>query len=445
MPTHNYLSSYSQSTRPCRLYLLRAGCLYVLALLSLFAGITLASPAPVRAEAAALQVNATSALLVDVITGKILWQKNSHKRWPPASTTKIMTAILILENANLNEKTIISQRAQDATTESSIWLQAGEELTISDLLNALLIKSANDAAVALAEHTSGSVESFVDMMNRRAAQLGAVNTHFMNPNGLYHPDHLTTAYDLSIMARHAMRYKIFNEVIAAKKAVIAWPGKKWDRTLVNRNRLLWTYKCADGVKTGFVRQSGRCLVSSATRDGWRIMGVVLGSSDAVKDSASLLDYGFKHFEPQYIAKKDRIFTQISVRGGERNKVSLVSDRDLLMVVPVGKSAAPRKEIKLIRARAPIKKGDKCGYIILYEGREQIGRAELLAAGNIEKSWLFKTLDALKLLALLGFITIMGVRIYAGRTFAKDTCKVRYSFPQRERGTDQSWSRYRKRP
>jgi len=355
-----------------------------------------------------------------------------------------MTAILVLENVDMAERTIVSQRAQEATTESSIWLQAGEELTIRDLLGALLIKSANDAAIALAEHTGGSVESFVDMMNRRAVQLGAVDTHFENPNGLYHPDHLTTAYDLSLMARHAMRFRRFNEIISTKKAVIDWPGKKWDRTLVNRNHLLWSYRGADGVKTGFVRQSGRCLVSSATRNGWRIMGVVLGSSDALKDSTRLLDYGFKYFRPQYIARKDRVFTQISVRGGKESKLSLVADRDLLTVVPVGQTASPRKEIKLIKARAPIRKGDRCGYIILYNGQEETDRAQLLAAGSIEKSWLFKIWDMLKFMLLLGLITGTGVRIYAGRTFAKNTRKVRDNLPPGKRGSDTSWSRYRKR-
>lgn len=240
------------------------------------------------------QVAAKAAIVIDAAGGQILYAKSAHTPMPPASTTKIMTALLAVEEGDLEAQVVISPRAA-AVGEASIYLQAGETLTLEELIKGALIPSGNDAAWAIAEEMAGSVELFAVLMNRKAFALGAFNTNFVNPNGLPAVNHYTSAYDLALMARKAMDNPKFREVVATRQDWISYNNGEARRYLKNTNRLLWSYPGADGVKTGTTREAGSCLVASASQNGRRLIAVVLNSTNRYGDAARLLDYGFTLF------------------------------------------------------------------------------------------------------------------------------------------------------
>ncbi len=240
---------------------------------------------------------AKSAIVIDQETGRVLYEKNSHEKLPMASTTKIMTLLVALEKGNLKDIVTVSKRAASVGG-SSIWLSPGEKIDMESLLYGLMLNSGNDAATAIAEHIGGSVENFAKIMNEKAKEIGAYDTHFVTPSGLDIgiDDHYTTAYDLALITRYAFRYPKFAEIVSTKEKTIPWEGKEWDRYLRNKNKLLWIYEGADGVKTGFTNKAGRCLVSSATREGRRFIAVVLNSPPMWEDSIKILDYAFSKYK-----------------------------------------------------------------------------------------------------------------------------------------------------
>lgn len=216
-------------------------------------------------------------------------------RRPPASTTKILTAMLVLERLSPDRLVPISRRASEERQGAAIGLEVGERWRVEDLLHAMMMFSANDAAVALAESAAGSVEDFVTLMNQRAQALGASKTTFVVPHGLHHPGHLTTARDLSIITRYAMLNPAFTEIVRLRTWTLRRPGKR-PLMLINRNSLLWRFRGADGVKTGWIVESGPCLVASANRGGRRMIAIVMNSRDVFGDAARLLEYGFTRSE-----------------------------------------------------------------------------------------------------------------------------------------------------
>ncbi|HEV8353952.1 MAG TPA: D-alanyl-D-alanine carboxypeptidase family protein [bacterium] len=236
-------------------------------------------------------VDAAAVVLADASTGRILYAHNAHRRLPPASTTKMMTAILAVEALPLDALVRISARAAVERSGAAIGLEAGDRWKVDDLLHAMLMHSANDAAVALAEAVSGSVEAFVARMNERARVLGARDTHFVTPNGRYHPDHLSSAYDLARIARAALAHPTVARIVALRTWQLTRPGAA-PRMLINTNRLLWQVRGADGVKTGWIAESGRCVVGSATRGGRRLIVVLLNAPRMFTDAGRLLEYGF---------------------------------------------------------------------------------------------------------------------------------------------------------
>ncbi|HEY63825.1 MAG TPA: D-alanyl-D-alanine carboxypeptidase [Caldilineae bacterium] len=232
-------------------------------------------------------LSARAALLADGETGEILLQHNADQPLPPASTTKMMTALVTLERARPDEIVIVP--AEALIGNASMGLRAGEQLTVQDLLYGLLMVSGNDAAMALAYHVAGSPEAFVELMNRRAAEMGLKHTHFVNPHGLDAPGHVASAADLLAIAREGLAQPLFARIVATPRKEVA------GRLLINRNELLTTYPGADGVKTGTTDAAGQCLVASATREGHRAISVVLGSNDRYADSRALLDHYFTYF------------------------------------------------------------------------------------------------------------------------------------------------------
>mgnify|MGYP004632306689 FL=1 len=243
-------------------------------------------------NAIAVDLSARAAVLIDGKSGKVLFEKNKDERLPMASTTKIMTGLLACESKKMKKVVTVSPVAS-GTEGSSLWLEPGEKQTLENLTYGLMLRSGNDAAVAIAEYLGGSTEAFALMMNERAKKIGVQNTGFQNPNGLDAEGHFTTAYDLALISREAMKNKKFRKIVSTKSKTIPWESSEWDRSLTNHNKMLWRYEGCNGIKTGFTKKSGRCLVTSAKRGKTELICVTLNAPDDWNDHTKMLDYGFE--------------------------------------------------------------------------------------------------------------------------------------------------------
>lgn len=253
-------------------------------------------------DAAMFDVRASGAVLLDADSGRVLAQHQMDAVLPMASTTKIMTALVVLEHAQLNDVVVI-QKNMCGVEGSSIYLEEGEKLTVEQLLYGLMLRSGNDAAIALAIHCAGSVENFAGLMNARAEQMGLSHTHFENPHGLPHPEHVTTAYELACIAREAMQNETFRKIVSADRFQIPWAGHEWDRVLKNKNKILSLVEGATGIKTGYTKSAGRCLVSSASRDGTNLIMVTLDCVDDFQTHKRWLDSAFEQYETVDVFKE----------------------------------------------------------------------------------------------------------------------------------------------
>ena len=258
-------------------------------------------------------LNAHAAVLIDGASGRLLYGYNEHRQLPMASTTKVMTALLALEGCSLQETVTASKRASGVPG-TSIYLREGEQLTMEEMLLGLMLRSGNDAAVAIAEHVSGSVEAFAEKMNERAQELGA-QANFITPNGLDAGGHSISALGLALVARQAMTLPDFRRIVGTQRATIRWPGNDYDRVLTNKNRLLREYEGATGIKTGFTSKAGRCLVFSAEREGMELIGVVLNCGTRFDSAERLLDWGFATYPLAEAAHAGEAAARTAVRGG----------------------------------------------------------------------------------------------------------------------------------
>lgn len=236
--------------------------------------------------------SAASMALVDGDTGELVYSKNCDARREPASTTKICTAITVIENQTLLDIPMPIPNEAVGVEGSSLYLQKGEMMTVRDLLYGLMLQSGNDCATALAIIVGGSVEGFVRMMNETAEKAGAKNTHFMNPHGLHHDEHYTTARDLCAISYYAMRNELFREIVSTKRHTTPYHNHDYKRNFPNKNKILFNYEGGNGIKTGYTRHSGRCLVSSATRDGKTYICTVLNCYDMFEECMRLMDCAF---------------------------------------------------------------------------------------------------------------------------------------------------------
>lgn len=247
-----------------------------------------------------ISTNAYATALIDVQSGRLLYSKNGDVETRIASLTKIMTAIVAIEQGVLTDKVKVSTRAAGKEG-SSIYLRAGEEITLANLLYGLMLRSGNDAATAIAEHVGGSEAGFVFLMNQKAAELGLAKTQFRNPHGLDEEGHYSSANDLAVLTAYALKNKIFAEIVKTEFKQAPNPNEKWNYSWRNKNKMLRMYEGADGVKTGYTKKAFRCLVSSATRNDQQLVAVTLNDGDDWRDHRNLLDWGFKHYPHSKLA------------------------------------------------------------------------------------------------------------------------------------------------
>lgn len=324
-----------------------------------------------------LSLSAEASVLMDGYTGEVLLSTNADKRMPMASTTKIMTALIALELGNLDREYAISSEAVGVEG-SSIYLVEGERLTMKELVYALMLESANDAATAIAIIIAGSVPAFADLMNRRADELGLDSTHFTNPHGLDAPEHYTTARDLARLTCFALQNEDFRTVVSTRKRNISFKNGEGIRLLVNHNRMLRSYDGSIGVKTGYTKKCGRCLVSAAQRDGMRLIAVTLNAPDDWRDHTAMLDWGFKSYVRLDLAASGTFKVSIPVCGGSQDTLTCSNSLSLEVTLPVGHGdisctvEAPRFLI------APLQAGTRIGQLIYYQDGEIIATSPLCA-------------------------------------------------------------------
>ena len=324
--------------------------------------------------------SAKAAVLIEQKTGAVLYAQNETSPFPMASTTKVMTALMVLEYGRLDEVVTTSRNAFGVPG-TSIYLSLGEKLTLEQMLYGLMLASGNDAAVAIAEHIGGSVDAFCRRMTERAAELGCRDTVFKTPHGLPNSIHHTTAYDLALIAREAMRYPLFRKIVSTQRATIPWEGRTYNRILNNKNRLLSGYEGATGIKTGYTRAAGRCLVFGAERDGLEVVGVVLNCPNWFGEAAKVMDYGFANYRYVLMLKDGELVRPVPVTGGEKKEVSVRVDGDL--AAPVAGDQWPQMEFDLPDALAAgVREGQVVGTArLLLNGRVLVERP-LVAASEV---------------------------------------------------------------
>lgn len=358
-----------------------------------------------NARAKEPEVSARAAICVDAESFGVIYEKNADEKLPMASTTKIITAITAIENGDLDSTVTVSEHAS-LTEGSSVYLEKGERLTLRELLYALMLESGNDAAVAIAEHISGSEEEFAGLMNETCRKAGADNTSCVTVNGLDAQNHYTTARDLALLTRYAMRSDFFRELASTKKQKIPWQGKDWDRTLENHNKLLDTYPGANGVKTGYTKKAGRCLVSCATRGDASTIVVTLNDPDDWNDHEKLLDYSFECFSSfTHAVKKGEVLGTVSVEGFDSGYVGCKAAEDCFL-----RQTKEPLDIKLCyniekSLHAPVASGEIIGSVDVYNKGMYVKSINLLSCEDAEindKGYIIKS-GFIKLLKLLLYL------------------------------------------
>lgn len=336
-------------------------------------------------EAAMPDVTMESGLLV-ADDGRVLWARNVDERRAMASITKVMTAILVLENTDPDDVVTVPPLST-AVGESSAGLRTGDKVTVRELFEGLMIKSGNDTAIALAYHISGGVEPFVALMNERAQQLGMLGTKFANPHGLDAAEHYTTASDVAIMTRYAMAIPEFREVVATKTVDIESGGRTAEYE--NTNLLLFSYSGANGVKTGWTNKAGYCVVGSAQRDSREFYAVVLGTDDQwvrFTESKALLDFGFAHYREQELAVAGTVLGRAQVTDyPDRSVAAVVADTTAIRVLDLAGDIV--REVTLYDVGAPVAAGDRVGVISFTQGDRLLATVPLVSRETVEKPFI----------------------------------------------------------
>ena len=326
---------------------------------------------PVRAQA----ISAEKAMVLDAVSGRVIYEKNADSQSLIASTTKIMTALVVCEQCNVLDRMRIPKEAVGIEG-SSMYLKEGEVLTLQELLYGLMLRSGNDAAVALAIYCGGTVEGFAELMNDKARILGMKDSYFVNPNGLDAPGHYSTARDLAILAAYAMDNPIFCQTVSTKNVKVG------ERYLTNHNKLLWRFEGADGIKTGYTRAAGRILVSSATRQGRRLIAVTINAPDDWNDHEKLLEDGFCRYQVKPIVSKGDVLGTVQIAGGQAGTVEILAAEDF-------DYALTDEEVPEIRlggqgfVYAPVVAGSDAGFAHVCIDGKSIGKLPLVYGETVE--------------------------------------------------------------
>lgn len=321
-------------------------------------------------------ISAQKAILLDAETGRVLYEKDADSRSLIASTTKIMTALLICEHCNVLDRMEIPKEAVGIEG-SSMYLQEGEVLSLQELLYGLMLRSGNDAAVALAIYCAGTVEHFAAMMNDKARQLGLTGTHFENPHGLDAPAHYSTARDLAVLSAYAMKNPVFQQTVSSKTV------RAGNRTMQNHNKLLWRVEGADGIKTGYTKAAGRILVSSAVRDGRRLICVTINDGNDWADHSTLLEKGFSSYSVEQLIRKGECLGTSAVFSGKKAEVPLIAAADFSFALR--KDEQPQIILSGPGfAYAPVIKGKTAGYAYVCIGDAVVGTVKLVYGESVER-------------------------------------------------------------
>ena len=322
---------------------------------------------PVRAEGLKLAENAKSAILLEASTGHIIYENNSHEKLAPASMTKMMSMLLIMESIekgilDWEEEVTVSENASKMGG-SQILLETGEKMKVKDLFKGIAVASGNDAVVALAERVAGTEEQFVTMMNHRAKELGLKDTHFKNPHGLDTANHYSSAYDMAMIAKELVKHEKVLEYSSIYEDYLR-KGTDKEIWLVNTNKLVKFYQGLDGLKTGYTKEAGYCLTSTAEKNGMRLITVVMGEPDSKTRNAEtteMLDYGFSQYEVEYVLSKDSNLGKIEIEKGKQKYATLVPSEEITLL---HKRTEQKKiatyDVQLNKVKAPVKVGDSVG-------------------------------------------------------------------------------------
>jgi len=330
-------------------------------------------------------ITAAAAILFENTTGTVLYGREEHRPRAPASITKVMTALLALEQGRLSDTVTVSKKAASIRG-SSAYLHTGQKILLEDLLYAMLLRSGNDAAYAVAEHIGGNIDNFLEMMNTRARELGAGRTHFANPHGLDAPGHYSTAFDLAMISRVALLYNKFAEIVGTIHYTYEEGGVVWKNT----NRLLWSYAGTEGIKTGTTGQAGNCLAAAATRDGRQLITVVLGSRNRWNDSVKLLEYGFDRFRLVTVAKEGEALAVIRP-AGSREPLTLVPESDIKVIVKTSLPGVISTRLQLENIKLPVHRRQRLGICEVFVDGVKAADIPLIAAAPLGRPTLWQRL------------------------------------------------------
>ncbi|OZM57133.1 D-alanyl-D-alanine carboxypeptidase [Lottiidibacillus patelloidae] len=339
-----------------------------------------------------LAKNSSSAIIMERDTGTVIYEKNSHEKLPPASMTKIMTMILIMEalekgKISLDDKVRASENAASMGG-SQIFLEAGEEMTVRELLLGIAVASGNDASVAMAEHISGSVDAFIGEMNEKAKEIGVKNTYFKNTTGLPADGHYSTAYDMALMAKELLKYEDITKFTGIYDDYLR-KGSDKEFWLVNTNKLVKFYDGVDGLKTGFTREAKYCLTATAKKNDMRIITVVMGAPTSKERNAQvsqMLDYAFTHYQTHKKYKKNEKIQDVKVSKGNKDKLKVLTSESISILTEKGaKVEGVTEKVKLKKLSVPIKKGDQVGSLILEKDGKVLSKTALVAGDDVKEA------------------------------------------------------------
>ncbi|MCG8513744.1 MAG: D-alanyl-D-alanine carboxypeptidase [Halanaerobiales bacterium] len=352
---------------------------------------------PLSEQSEAFELDIEAAILVDAESGQVLYEKNADQALPPASITKIMTLLLAMEQVekntiSLDDEVMISQLAESMGG-SQIYLAANTRVKLSALLEAITIASANDASVAVSEAIAGSYNNFIDLMNKKAEELGMVNTNFVNSSGLPSKNHYSSARDIAVMSRELVKYPKILEWASIWVDYLQLPGRK--AMLVNTNKLIRDYPGMDGIKTGHTDEAGFCLAATAQRDNMRLISVIMrASSEKEREelTSRLLDYGFNAFISEVVVKKGEQVQNIEIPDGEKTITVAEVANDLKVIYQRGTADSLKKKIVISeQLQAPIKKGDVLGRQSIMQDDRLLASVDLIATEDVERAGFFTRL------------------------------------------------------